>query len=86
MVEFVNEVCYYLIPLTQGHLKKRKLESGKSQPTKPKKDEMTGEGRGNGSKSVEDEVEEESKSLTSETNITVGQRTKSERKRHVFVC
>lgn len=63
----MTDVLLALILLTQGHLKKRKLESGESQPTK---DVVMGEGGGNGRKSVEDEVQEESKSVTSSILFT----------------
>ena len=57
----------------QGHLKKRKLESGKAQPAKAKEGQATKGGKGGKKtrKSVEDEVEEESKLFCSLQYSTV---------------
>ena len=51
------------IQCIQGHLKKRKLESGKAQPAKSKESQSAKGGKGGKKtrKSVEDEVDEESK-------------------------
>ena len=57
----------------QGHLKKRKLESGKAQPAKAKEGQAAKGGKGGKKtrKSVEDEVEEESKLFCSLQDSTV---------------
>ena len=58
----------------QGHLKKRKLESGKAQPASKAKEGQAAKGGKGGKKtrkSVEDEVEEESKLFCSLQYSTV---------------